>query len=222
MTQRVRIGFAIAAAAIALWTLHPAALAFAQARSGQFDQRAMFRVVGAMYGLDPDLLAAIARVESGGRSGAISRAGAQGLMQLMPATAARYRVANPFDPVQNALGAARYIAQMRSNGSCAPEARWSLAQTLAAYNAGEGAVCRWDGIPPYPETRDYVGRVLWIYLTGGAVPPRPHVARTTFRPPRLSAPPRRSADLTALEQLDELRRARAESARNAAQELITR
>ena len=221
MTRRVRIGFAIAATAIALWTLHPAAPVFAQARSGQFDQRAMFRVVGAMYGLDPDLLAAIARVESGGRSGAISRAGAQGLMQLMPATAARYQVANPFDPVQNTLGAARYIAQMRSAGWCAPEARWSLAQMLAAYNAGEGAVCRWDGIPPYPETRDYVGRVLWIYLTGPP-PTHPPAAKATVRIQTLTAPPRRSADLTTLEQLDELRRARAESARSASQESITR
>src|SRR5487761_114345 len=136
MMHRIRIGFEIVVAALALWTLLPVVPALAQGRSGQFDQRAMFRVIGAMYGLDPDLLSAIARVESSGRSGAISRAGAQGLMQLMPATAARFGVANPFDPIQNALGAARYIAQMRSAGWCAPEARWSLAQMIAAYNAG--------------------------------------------------------------------------------------
>lgn len=221
MMHRIRIGFEIVVAALALWTLLPVVPALAQGRSGQFDQRAMFRVIGAMYGLDPDLLGAIARVESSGRSGAISRAGAQGLMQLMPATAARFGVANPFDPIQNALGAARYIAQMRSAGWCAPEARWSLAQMIAAYNAGEGSVCRWDGIPPYPETRDYVGRVLWVYLTGTSSP-HSAIGGTAAQATAAPAARRRPPDMATLEQLDELRRARAESARGPSQESITR
>src|SRR5579862_2014910 len=79
-----------------------------RAQARPLDQHAMFRVVAALYNLDPALLEAIARVESGGDAAAVSPAGAQGLMQLMPATARRFRVADPFDPVDNALGAARF------------------------------------------------------------------------------------------------------------------
>lgn len=128
------------------------------------DQRALFAVVGAMYGLDPDLLAAIARAESGGAADAVSPAGARGLMQLMPATARRFGVDRPFDPIESALGAAQYLDELRA----ASPAGGQLTAMLAAYNAGEGAVRRFGGIPPYAETRHYIARVLRYYLLDGS------------------------------------------------------
>jgi len=105
------------------------------------------------YGVDATLLAAVAKQESGFNPRAVSSAGAQGLMQLMPSTAAGLGVQNSFDPGQAVDGAARLLRDlMREFG------RTDLA--LAAYNAGPGAVHRYDGIPPYPETRNYVTSVL--------------------------------------------------------------
>jgi soluble lytic murein transglycosylase-like protein len=103
-------------------------------------------------GVDPKLVAAVAWTESGFRGDAVSGAGAQGLMQLMPATAAGLGV-DPRDPRQNLEGGARYLAEQLDRFG-----RVDLA--LAAYNAGPGAVARHGGIPPYPETRAYVDRVL--------------------------------------------------------------
>ena len=129
------------------------------------DNDRLFRAAAELYSIDPDLLAAIASVESGGNSGAVSPKGAQGLMQLMPATANRFRVLDPFDPVSNTLGAVRFISFLRqyrtAHGDGAP---LSLVEMLAAYNAGEGAVDKYDGIPPYPETQQYVRKVLIAYL----------------------------------------------------------
>ena len=129
------------------------------------DNDRLFRAAAELYSIDPDLLAAIASVESGGDSGAVSPKGAQGLMQLMPATANRFRVLDPFDPVSNTLGAVRFISFLRqyrtAHGDGAP---LSLPEMLAAYNAGEGAVDKYDGIPPYPETQQYVRKVLIAYL----------------------------------------------------------
>jgi hypothetical protein len=129
------------------------------------DIHALFRIVGNMYGIDPDLLEAIASVESRGNPDAISPKGAMGLMQLMPATAQRFSVLDAFDPVDNALGAARFIADLRRTLGATPSDSPDLPVLLAAYNAGAGAVIAHGGIPPYPETRDYVRRVLWAYLT---------------------------------------------------------
>lgn len=125
----------------------------------------LFRAAAELYSIDPDLLAAIASVESGGNSDAVSPKGAQGLMQLMPATANRFRVLDPLDPVSNTLGAVRFISFLRqyrtAHGDGAP---LSLPEMLAAYNAGEGAVDKYHGIPPYPETQQYVRKVLVAYL----------------------------------------------------------
>ena len=104
-------------------------------------------------GLDPRVVAAVAWSESGFDAGAVSRAGATGLMQLMPGTAASLGV-DPRDPAQPLLGGARYLkAQLDRFGG-------RLDVALAAYNAGPGAVARHGGIPPYPETQTYVRRVL--------------------------------------------------------------
>ena len=112
-----------------------------------------FSRAGATHGVDPSLLAAIARQESGFDPRAVSPAGAQGLMQLMPATADGLGVANPFDPAQAVDGAARLMHDLMTRFG-----RVDLA--LAAYNAGPGAVLRYDGIPPYPETQNYVRNVM--------------------------------------------------------------
>jgi hypothetical protein len=139
----------------------------ATAHAGAADNNRVFYAAGQLYRLDPDLLAAIATVESGGNSGAVSPKGAQGLMQLMPATASRFRVHDPFDPISNTLGAARFISYLRQFRIESGEGEnLSLAEMIAAYNAGEGAVQKYNGIPPYPETQQYVRKVLIAYLFG--------------------------------------------------------
>jgi len=136
------------------------------------DNDRLFHAAAELYSLDPDLIAAIATVESGGNSDAVSPKGAQGLMQLMPATANRFRVLDPFDPVSNTLGAVRFISYLRryrNDGGAG--GTLSLPEMLAAYNAGEGAVDKYGGIPPYPETQNYVRKVLLAYLFGDSRSP---------------------------------------------------
>ena len=106
------------------------------------------------YGLPRSLVAGVARAESGFNPTAQSPAGAQGVMQLMPATARSMGVTDPFDPSQSIDGGARYLSQlMRRFGGNATLA-------VAGYNAGPNAVARFGGVPPYAETRAYVDRVL--------------------------------------------------------------
>jgi soluble lytic murein transglycosylase-like protein len=109
------------------------------------------------YGVAPELVAAVIWAESSGDPNARSRRGARGLMQLMPQTAKELGVARILDPRENVEGGTRYLRQMLD----AHEGDVSLA--LAAYNAGPEAVRRYGGIPPYPETREYVGRVIRVY-----------------------------------------------------------
>ena len=113
----------------------------------------LFDKAGARYGVSPALLSAVARQESGYDPSAVSPAGAQGLMQLMPATARGLGVSDSFNPAQAVDGAARLLHDLIDRFG-----RTDLA--LAAYNAGPGAVLRYDGIPPYPETQNYVRSVM--------------------------------------------------------------
>jgi soluble lytic murein transglycosylase-like protein len=108
--------------------------------------------VSADNGVDAMLVRAVIQVESAYRPTARSRKGAMGLMQLMPATARQYGVKNPYDPESNIKGGIKHLKMLL--------ARFPKALALAAYNAGETAVERFGGIPPYPETRAYVSRVL--------------------------------------------------------------
>lgn len=112
---------------------------------------------GRKHDLDVALLESVIAVESSGNPRAVSPAGARGLMQLMPATAAKLGVKNSFASAQNVRGGTAYLDSLlrRYNNN--------LALALAAYNAGPGAVDKWHGIPPYPETRRYVARVIHEY-----------------------------------------------------------
>ena len=112
----------------------------------------LFAQAGRKYGIDPSVLAAVAKVESGGNPAAVSPAGARGLMQFMPATARGYGI-DPMDPAQAIDGAARMLTEQRN-------AFGTLELALAAYNAGPGAVRRHGGIPPYSETQNYVRKVM--------------------------------------------------------------
>jgi soluble lytic murein transglycosylase-like protein len=108
--------------------------------------------VAAEHGVDAKLVRALIKVESAYEPRARSNKGAMGLMQLMPATARQYAVANPYDPESNIQAGVRYLKMLLE--------RLPRNLALAAYNAGEAAVARFHGIPPYPETRAYVSRIL--------------------------------------------------------------
>lgn len=104
------------------------------------------------HGVDPLLVRALIQVESNYKARARSRKGAMGLMQIMPSTAREYKLRNPFDPKTNVAAGVRHLKGLID--------RWGVELALAAYNAGEGAVKKFNGVPPYRETRNYVTKIL--------------------------------------------------------------
>jgi len=111
------------------------------------------------HGVDPELLYAVIEVESTYQPDARSPKGAMGLMQLMPATVKRYAVADPFDPTSNVEAGTRHLRSLLD--------RYDVDSALAAYNAGEGPVRKFGGVPPYPETRRYVSKILELVNADG-------------------------------------------------------
>ncbi|QOC23853.1 lytic transglycosylase domain-containing protein [Wenzhouxiangella sp. AB-CW3] len=124
-------------------------------KNGQFADEV--RAVSDAFGVDKALIRAVMHVESWFQADAVSSAGAQGLMQLMPGTQRRFGVRDPFDPVDNITAGTAYLAWLLD------EFDGDLTRAVAAYNAGENAVRRHNGVPPYSETREYVRRVNIMY-----------------------------------------------------------
>ncbi|MCJ7754439.1 MAG: lytic transglycosylase domain-containing protein [Thermoanaerobaculales bacterium] len=119
--------------------------------------RKLVHEVSTEHGVDPKLIDALVHVESGYNPNAVSRKGAMGLMQLMPETAKRLKVDDPFNPAENVRGGVKEISRLVSRYS------GNLQLALAAYNAGEGAVSKYRGVPPYAETRSYISKILSLY-----------------------------------------------------------
>jgi len=128
--------------------------------SSPIDVDSAIEQAAARHNVDPNLVRAVVKVESNFNPNAVSRKGAMGLMQLMPSTARSLNVKNPFDPAQNVDAGVRHLKQLlESYGG-------DIKLTLAAYNAGAGAVARSSGVPRYAETQNYVRRITNLYYGG--------------------------------------------------------
>jgi soluble lytic murein transglycosylase-like protein len=121
------------------------------------DIDAAIEQAAARHNVDPNLVRAVVKVESNFNPNAVSRKGAMGLMQLMPSTARQLKVQNPFDPEQNVEAGVRHLKQLLESYD------GDIKLTLAAYNAGAGAVARSSGVPRYAETQNYVRRITNLY-----------------------------------------------------------
>jgi soluble lytic murein transglycosylase-like protein len=132
----------------------PPAVQAKAAAAANADVRTLLSHAGVEHDIDVELLASVVHAESGGRTHAVSRTGAQGLMQLMPGTAHNLGVKDSFQPDQNIDGGTAYLDALLTRYHD------NLALALAAYNAGPAAVDKYHGIPPYRETRAYVARVM--------------------------------------------------------------
>jgi soluble lytic murein transglycosylase-like protein len=134
-----------------------------QASQDEIDEAIV--MAAARHNVDPNLVRAVVKVESNFNSNAVSRKGAMGLMQLMPSTARSLNVKNPFDPEQNVDAGVRHLKQLLENYG------GDVNLTLAAYNAGSGAVARSSGVPHFAETQNYVRRITNLYYGGSTLEP---------------------------------------------------
>jgi soluble lytic murein transglycosylase-like protein len=143
----------------------PAAYSSVGTPSSPKDINAAIEEAAARHNVDPNLVRAVIKVESNFNPNAVSRKGAMGLMQLMPQTARQLNVTNPFDPQQNVDAGVRHLKKlMESYGG-------DVNLTLAAYNAGAGAVARSAGVPHFAETQSYVKRITQLYNGGSSSGP---------------------------------------------------
>jgi soluble lytic murein transglycosylase-like protein len=145
------------------WSPQPAPASAREQAKRLYDP--IVKIYSVKYRVDADLIHSIIKAESDYDSRAVSPKGAAGLMQLMPETAAQYGVRDRFDPEDNIMGGVRYLKDLIKlfNGN--------TRTVLAAYNAGQEALKKFGGIPPYPETRQYIKRVMEdypkLYISGG-------------------------------------------------------
>ena len=154
-------GFEVDEPTPALAPAPPAPVAVQPVAPAPVDPRQSIEEAARLTGVPAPLLHSVARAESGYRADAVSRKGAIGLMQLMPATAAAMN-ADPHDAGQNAYAGALYLRQLLLQYQGTDH---QVSRALAAYNAGPGAVQKYKGVPPYRETREYVNRVIERYLS---------------------------------------------------------
>jgi len=137
--------------------IFPAILVSGGSTGGEERYREMIDRIAGKHRIPASLVRSIIRAESGYDPWAVSVKGAMGLMQLMPQTAVQYGVENPFDPEQNIEGGVKYLADLIKLYE------GDTRHVLAAYNAGQEAIRKYGGIPPYPETRNYIQRVMSRY-----------------------------------------------------------
>jgi soluble lytic murein transglycosylase-like protein len=135
------------------------------ATTNSVDIEAAIEEAAARHNVDPNLVRAVVKVESNFNPNAVSRKGAMGLMQLMPSTARQLNVKDPFDPQQNVDAGVRQLKRLLENYG------GDIKLTLAAYNAGAGAVARSSGVPHYAETQNYVRRITNLYYNGVSFEP---------------------------------------------------
>ena len=140
----------------------------------------IFQKAADTYQIPVNLLKAIGKAESGFDANAVSKCGAQGIMQLMPSTAASHGVTNSFDPAQNIMGGAKYISQLLE------QYEGNVSYALAAYNAGSGNVAKYGGIPPFEETQNYVVKVTNYMNQGMEIP---NVSFSSSTPSAVSSNP---------------------------------
>jgi soluble lytic murein transglycosylase-like protein len=140
---------------------------------------------GERHQIDPDFINSVIRAESGFHSNAVSKKGAQGLMQLMPGTASQLGVENPFDPNSNVEGGTKYLRELLEKYNYDP------VKALAAYNAGSKRVDKYHGVPPYYETQAYIARIIRDY-NRQKIAENPALGRKAKVAPKRAAPSQNS------------------------------